>query len=313
MAGGGGGPHPGSSRLLQGIVAEDVNRLIISYGQDLFRKGRPYGHYSELINAVASSRPILRKQLTGAWDLAYNWLSLEPRVHHIAMPAIVVLAFLATCLLWGWTREAGVFALMWGGLCRPGEVTEATRRHLVLPQDVIFGQLFALLRIEEPKTRRRAAKHQSAKIDLPDLVQVLEIAFENLQPGDSLWPYSGQTLRSRFRRVCAALGLPSSGDRKDKHLDLSSFRPGGATWLLQASDNPELVRRRGRWLSPKVMEIYLQEVQSSTFLSDQALGTREKIAAVASSFGKTLKTALLYHKARLAPSLWYTMFSMEFC
>ena len=296
-----------------GVSAEEVNRLLVRYGQDLFRGGRPYGHYSELINAVASSRPILRKQLTGAWDLAYNWLSLEPHVHHIAMPAIVLLAFITTCLLWGWKREAGVFALMWGGLCRPGEVAGATRRHLVLPKDVVFGQLFVLLRIEEPKTRRRAAKHQSSKVDLPDLVQVIEIAFGELQPGDALWPFSGQTLRARFRRVCHALGLPASGNRADKHLNLSSFRPGGATWLLPATDNPELVRRRGRWLSPKVMEIYLQEVQSATFLSDQAIQTRDKIAAVASAFSKTLKTAARYHGARLAEKLWYMMFLNEFC
>ena len=294
-----------------GVAAEEINDLLIQYGQDLYRGGRPYGHFSELINAVASSRPVLRKQLTGAWDLAYNWLSLEPHVHHIALPAIVLLAFLTTCLLWGWTREAGLFALMWGGLCRPGEVVAATRRHLVLPRDVVFGQAFILLRIEEPKTRRRAAKHQSSKVDLPDLVQIIEIAFGSLNPGEKLWPFSGQTLRARFRKVCEALDLQSSGLLKKAQLDLSSFRPGGATWLLQSSDNPELVRRRGRWLNPKVMEIYLQEVQAATFLSDQPWRTREKIAQVASSFPHTLKAAARYRAARLPPSIWYLLFTRE--
>ena len=113
------------------------------------------------------------------------------------------------------------------------------------------------------RSQRRGGEQQnSSRQRSADLVQVIEIAFESLQPGDPLWPFSGQTLRARFRKVCQALGLPSSGSRKDKRLDLSSFRPGGATWLLQASGNPELVRRRGRWLSPKVMEIYIYKKSS---------------------------------------------------
>ena len=150
-------------------------RSWLSSGKTFFVKG-PYGHFSELINAVAASRPILRRQLIGAWDLAYNWMAVEPHVHHMALPALVLVSMLATCLLWGWIKEAGLFALMWGGLCRPGEVITALREHLVLPQDVMRSQLFALLRIEEPKTRRRAAKHQAAKVDLPDLLEVLIIA-----------------------------------------------------------------------------------------------------------------------------------------
>ena len=81
-------------------------------------------------------------------------------------------------------------------------------------------------------------------------------------------------------------------------------------WFLHSSDSPELVRRRGRWLSPKVMDIYLQVVQSATFLSDQSWETRQKIAAVASSFATTLRTAAQYHQAKLPSSTW---FSREDC
>lgn len=45
--------------------------------------------------------------------------------------------------------------------------------------------------------------------------------------------------------------------------DLASLRPGGATLLLRTEDL-ELIRRRGRWLSSRVMEIYLQEVMATT-------------------------------------------------
>ena len=261
------------------------------------------------LNAVSAFRPFLRRQLTGAWDVAYNWMALEPHVHHIALPGIVLLAMVATCLFWGWTREAGIFALMWGGLCRPGEVVGALRRHLVLPADVLFSQDFVLLKIDEPKTRRRAARHQSAKVDLPDLTEVIVMAFADLAPEAKLWPFSGQTLRARFQRVCDCLGLPDGQTKGKKGLELGSFRPGGATWLLQSSENPELVRRRGRWLSPRVMEIYLQEVEAATFLSDQPVGVRTKVKDTAAAFPALLEKAKHWHLARVPTSTWFFLLS----
>ena len=52
-------------------------------------------------------------------------------------------------VLLGVGQSAGVLALAWGGLLRIGEVFQATRGHLVLPQDV--------------------ARHQVARVDQPDL------------------------------------------------------------------------------------------------------------------------------------------------
>ena len=292
-----------------GLDAECVNRLVIDFGQFLFRNGRPYGHFSELINAISSVRPILRKQLGGAWDLAYNWLALEPHVHHIALPGLVLIAMVTTCLVWGWTREAGLFALMWGGLCRPGEVITACRKHLVLPADVLGSQVFALLRIEEPKTRKRAARHQAAKVDLPDLLEVITIAFAGLEPAQRLWPYSGQTLRSRFQKVCETLGLPDGKRQGKKGLELGSFRPGGATWLLQNTENPDLVRRRGRWLSPRIMDIYLQEVEAATFLTEQSMDVRARVHYVASTFPAVLQKISLWHRAKIPATTWYWLCS----
>ena len=105
------------------------------------------------------------------------WMSLEPCEHHQAMPVQVLLAALATCLVWGWTREAAIFAMSWGMLLRIGEVLSAKRSDVVFPQDVdvVFPQDVAfsidnvLLKILEPKTRFRAARHQSSRLEPPDL------------------------------------------------------------------------------------------------------------------------------------------------
>ena len=70
----------------------------------------------------------------------------------------------------------------------------------------------------------------------------------------------------------------SKSDERSRSLDLGSFRPGDATFPLQTSEDSELVRRSGRWASHKVMEIYLQEVASSTFLSDLSPDCKEKVS-----------------------------------
>lgn len=48
---------------------------------------------------------------------------------------------------------------------------------------------------------------------------------------------------------------------------LSFLRPGGATFLLQLTENGDFVRSRGRWLSSKVLEIYIQEAAVATYQS----------------------------------------------
>ena len=121
------------------------------------------------------------------------------------MPPVILLAMLSTCIVWGWLEEAGIFALSWGGLLRIGEALNATRACLVLPEDVLFTNKFILLRISEPKTRFRTAKHQSAKVDYPDLIELIRLSFHTLPKSRKLWTRSAQTLRKRFDSVLSAL------------------------------------------------------------------------------------------------------------
>ena len=149
--------------------------------------------------------------------------------------------------MWGRVREAGVFALTWGAILRIGEATNALRSDLILPQDVLHLQSFALLQIREPKTRLRIARHQAAKLEHSDLVALVDMAFGRLGSQHCLWPRSQQTLRKRLDAVLQRLGVvPSQGQRP---LDLGSFRPGGATHLLQLSEDSELETPRALGLS----------------------------------------------------------------
>ena len=244
-----------------------LNSLLVEFGRALFQDGKPYYHFSETINSITSRRPLVRRSLQQAWDLAFMWGSHEPAEHHVAMPFQLLIALISAAWFWGWEREAAVFALAWGALLRIGEVVEAVRADLILPADVSYTNSFALLRILEPKTRFRAARHQAGKLEHVDLLQVVQVGFGRLKPWERLWPLSASTLRSRLVKLLVQLGLPSKPHESPKPMTLASFRPGGATHLMNLTESAELVRRRGRWASFRIMEIYLQEVSASTYLN----------------------------------------------
>ena len=281
-----------------------INVLLQRYGRSLFRAGRPYGHYAETVNAVAGKRPRLRRQLQPAWDLAYTWMRQEPPNHHTALPWQVLLCMLSTAISWGWPQVAGILALSWGGLTRIGEALGALRKHLVLPQDVEFTSPYILLQIGEPKTRFRAARHQVAKVDQPQLVKMIEIAFRNLAPEQRLWPYSGQTMRQRFQKLLSALRLDTLKNHLARGLDLGSLRAGGASWLLMTSEDSELTRRRGRWITSKIMEIHVQEVSSLQFMPSLPSDVKKLIVEGMTLFPWILAQADELCRARIPDQAW---------
>lgn len=286
---------------------EEINTILEKFGRCLYAAGWPYNHYAETINAIGAKKPAIRRQLQGAWDFAYGWVRDEPPSHHRAMPWQVLLAMLTTALSWGWLKLAGMMALSWGSLLRVGEFCAALRGDLLLPEDTHFTNRFSLLAIREPKTRFSAARHQSAKLDIGDLLEVVSMAFFRLQRHQKLWPHSAQTLRNRFRQVLQALNLPTVSQSGNRALDLGSLRPGGATWLLQQYESGELVQRRGRWMNYKVMQIYIQEVGAFQYLASLDNDCRTRIYSLAESFPATLETVKQFHTARIPESVWYKL------
>eukprot|EP00434_Breviolum_minutum_P029037 symbB.v1.2.025685.t1/scaffold2428.1/size79313/2 len=162
-----------------------LNSKLVEYGRLLFDDGKPFYHYCETINALTVARPLIRRSLQQAWDLAFIWGSYEPSEHHVAMPYQILIALISAAWSWGWRREASIFALAWGALLRIGEVLDAYRKDLVLPSDVGFTIDYVLLKICEPKTRYRAARHQAGKLEQIDLIEVVRIGFEELLPNDN--------------------------------------------------------------------------------------------------------------------------------
>ena len=165
---------------------DDINAVVARFGRALFYAGKPYNQFAETINTLTTRKPALRRMMQGAWDVAFSWLHAEPGSHHVAMPWQVLLSMIVVSLFWGWTAFAGCLALGWGALLRSGEILSSTRADLLLPRDVGFTVAFGLLSIQQPKTRRTGAKHQSAKLDIPDLLEVVDFCFGHLRPCDKL-------------------------------------------------------------------------------------------------------------------------------
>ena len=152
--------------LANPLDLDRINAVLTEFGRFLFGAGKPYYHYSECINGLVTVRPTL--------NLALLRGSYEPSEHHTAIPHQVLLSILAVCLVWGWSREAAVFALAFGAF------------------------QYMLLKVKEPKTRFRADRHQAGKCESPDLIQVTMLGFQGLKKHEKLWPYSSSTLRNRL-------------------------------------------------------------------------------------------------------------------
>ena len=167
-----------------------------------------------------------------------------------------------------------------------------------MPKDVGHTIAFAILSIHEPKTRNVAARHQAARLDIPDLLTLVQAEFFRLQGHQKLWASSGQTLRTRFKSVLAGLGLPASHTQQHKALDLGSMRAGGATWLLETTENGNLVQRRGRWISEKVMSLYIQELSANIYLSQLSEKAKTKILKLAHAFPSLVQKAVDLHNAK---------------
>jgi len=92
---------------------EEISGLLVDNGRELHFSGRSYNVFAETINAVVMARPLLKRQVVEAWNLAYAWLVDEPYEHHPAMPIGILTAMITLALSWGWAGEAAIIAMTW--------------------------------------------------------------------------------------------------------------------------------------------------------------------------------------------------------
>ncbi|CAK9067376.1 unnamed protein product [Durusdinium trenchii] len=158
------------------------------------------------------------------------------------------------------------------------------------------------------KYGRELYRHQIARLDHPQLLKTIEVAFQDLEPWQQLWPASPQTMRLRFNKLLKATGLDQLPDGISRGIDLGSLRAGGASWLLLSSEDSEMTRRRGRWITTKVMEIYVQEAWSVQFMPKLPRQVKQQIWNGAQLFPSALEYVTTWKAASIPESAWPLLF-----
>ena len=136
------------------------------------------------------------------------------------------------------------------------------------------------------------------------MLQYVQLTLGPLKKDQRLWPMSGQTFRQRFKAVLHEVGIREDIIPGVKNLDPGSLRAGGATWALTMTEDAELIRRRGRWLTSKTMEIYIQEVSATLYMSQLPGSTRDRILTLAGAFPGILEKMQFLSDCRISQNLW---------
>ena len=81
--------------------------------------------------------------------------------------------------------------------------------------------------------------------------------------------------------------------------------------MMTVCDNAEQIRRRGRWASMRVMEVYLQEVMASTYLNQISELSKQKIMLGMKIFPQLLAKALKFDACQIPATTWYFLFRQQ--
>ena len=81
--------------------------------------------------------------------------------------------------------------------------------------------------------------------------------------------------------------------------------------MIQATENSELVRRRGRWLSTRVMDIYLQEVVATTFIPALDPRKRSVLEGLSAAFTDVLSWAAYFEQCSIPRRSWFFLLAAD--
>ena len=191
--------------------------------------------------------------LAESWAISTAWQDYEPGSNHNPMPPVALLAGIALAVAWGWVGLAVVVLLAFDCCLRPTDFLQLRRRDIRLPSDTALETMEGFVIIQEsvfapgPKTRKRSARRQQAKIADPLLIEILERYFANFRPDDFLLAggyrkdTAARLFRQAFDAVYQELGFSTRGA---DGLVPASLRAGGVTELFRRTEDFPLVRWR---------------------------------------------------------------------
>ena len=212
---------------------------------------------------------------------------------------------MTVAVLWRMPLVAFLLGASFAGMLRTSELRHMRVSDLFTPAKLLSADRVLYIALPRPKMRRLTARRAYVRVDDPTLVLWAELICERFAADSYLFPHGYPALRRIFLAIAEDAGLgagPSCG------LTWWSVRPGGATWLLHVTNSPEFVRFRGRWMSARMLEIYVQELNSVAFGASLSAAARARVDALADAapvvFGQLLNDFDSYvpsDSATLAP------------
>lgn len=220
-----------------------------------------------------------------AWRLLKEWRLREPVELRSPASSMLVRAVMRTALSWDWPAFAICVWLGFSCLRRPGELCEMVKEDIRLQAHGSSSWTFrdvAVVIVKKPKARKVAARRQHVLLEERGLLRVLVVFLASLSAGEKLWPFTQATFANRLRVILEFLGCPDL-------FPPSGLRAGGATHHWLAFRNFGLLRLKGRWLSGRSLEHYVEEC--CTFLNECALtkSCRKKVELLAAMVSKFWK------------------------
>ena len=167
------------------------------------------------------------------------------------------------------------------------------------------NELTLWMRIEEPKTKFRGARHQLARSDEHWVVRFAMSVFKSLQRDDPLWPGSVYACRRRWHAIGESLQVCT---KVGKGMSVSSLRPGGVTAFYALTEDIPRLLRRARWANDSQLTTYVQEVTPHEFLASLTDPCRARLYSLAACLPAVVDKAIELMECGVPSNLWYPTF-----
>ena len=252
--------------------------VLRDYADELYKIGASLGHYRQLLAHVQKVVPLVRPHLKVAWEMATRWEALQPVVHRTPLPEALLRAMVGVALALKWRRWAAVTLAAFYMIARPGEMLRAKRKHVLTPVDLLDdGHAWLYLRIEKPKSRRKATKVQHIKMNEPGVLGFIQALWQTLPQDELLYPGSPGVYRRRWDKVLQIQEIPVA-----LKITPASLRAGGAIAAFHKGSSVNDLLWRMRLKSLTTLEHYLQEMAAVSLLPTLKPTVRRRILSAGS-------------------------------
>jgi hypothetical protein len=239
-----------------------LDRLLLKFVKTCFAGAHAFHVAIHAALAAQHKLHIRRWQLKKTWAFMWRWRYSRASQRRPPLPHRLWEAVLGTCI--GLAAAAkgderlqlyGAALCLWAGflaLLRPCELLALARSTLVLACDLMEVNRWAVVVIDNPKTRKSFGYRQFALIECPRFAAWARWLLSQQQE-DRLYRGSASQLTQVLRRCLSLLGV------SPELYSLSSLRAGGATYAYRQSPSAlPALQFQGRWKVTSTMHHYLQ-------------------------------------------------------